>query len=864
VPIFASSYVVPPDDLFIRKTDTIVLARAITSYTVETPETDIQTITEFAVSDTLKGFAARTLRVAIPGGSINGRVKMIGGAPSFDAGEEYLLFLKTRATGEEILSDFGLGVFTFKDEPGHRVVQRAAEIFGWNLDGSEHREVRRDADRFIAYIRSEVRGNHPAAAYVVPGAVVPEPEPRFQPKTEVVTALSFTGNSYMLDCGGGMGCAWAGFPVNWNQGNTEPGAPGSPAGKTAITSGFASWNGSGAGISYVYSTNNANTDGILEAADHVNNIVFEKNLGTPYNCASGGLLGQGGITSASGTHSHGGESYFTSSEGDVSMNAGIANCTTLFSSGNFNSAMTHELGHTLGFRHADKTRGGGSSCVGDPSLDCSSHAIMTAVVTNGLSGALQTWDTSAAQTVYGSGPVCTAPSISAQPAGSTITQGNSASLSVTAAGTSPTYQWYIGNPPTTSSPVAGGTTASISVSPASTTTYWVRVTNSCGTADSNAATVTVNAPVCNAPQVTTQPQSVSITYGNGTQLSVIASGTAPLSYQWYNGSSPNTANPINGGTTSSLAVTPVATTSYWVKVTNTCGSGGTANSNTATVTVNCAAPVINIPPGNKTITQGSSTSLTVLASGGPGLAYQWYQGTSGNTSSPVTPGGTSSAVTVSPTSSTSYWVRVSVTGCGSTDSTSATVIVNPNNGCPAVTIANPTAVQNGASFTLSTSASTGSGGGTVTITWFEQTSSGQQQVGTGTSITVSPTATTTYLAQATNTCGVSASASVTVTIGSTGCLTPTVTPLADETIGLGASTVLVVSATGTPTLHYQWYLGAVGDTSVPVGTDSGTFITGSLTTTTTYWVKVTNDCGNSSTGTITITVAPARRRPARH
>jgi hypothetical protein len=864
VPIFASSYVVPPDDVFIRKSDTIVVARALTSYTVETRESDIQTITEFAVSGALKGFAARTLRVAIPGGSINGRVKMIGGAPSFDAGEEYLLFLKTRATGEAILSDFGLGVFTFKDELGHRIVQRAAEVFGWNLDGSEHREVRRDADRFIAYIRSEVRGDHPAADYAVPGAVVPEPEGRFQPKTDVVTALSFTANSYMLDCGGGMGCAWGGYPVNWNQGNTEPGAPGTPAGKAAITAGFASWNGTGVGISYVYSTNNANTNGILEAADHVNNVVFEKNLGTSYNCGSGGLLGQGGITSASGTHNHNGESFFTSNEGDVSMNAGIANCTSLFNSGNFNSALTHELGHSLGFRHADKTRGGGSSCVGDPTLDCSSHAIMTAVVTNGLSGALQTWDTSAAQTVYGNGPACVAPSISVQPAGSTITQGNSASLSVMAAGTSPTYQWYIGNPPTTSSPVAGGTIATISVSPSSTTTYWVRVTNSCGTADSNAATVTVNPPVCDAPQVTTQPQSQTITYGNGTQLSVIASGTAPLSYQWYNGSSPNTANPINGGTTSTLAVTPVATTSYWVRVTNSCGSGLPVNSNTAVVTVNCASPVINIQPGNKTITQGSSTSLSVLASGGPGLAYQWYKGTTGDTSNPVTPGGTSSTVTVSPTSSTSYWVRVSVTGCGSTDSTSATVTVNPNNGCPSVTIANPTAVPNGASFTLSTSASTGSGGGTVTITWFAQTNSGQQQVGTGNSISVSPSATTTYLAQATNTCGVSASASVTVTISSSGCVAPIVTTPEDVAIDLGSSAAIVASATGSPTLHYHWFLGAFADTSHPVGTDSATFITGSLTTTTSYWVQVTNDCGASNSATFTVVVVLGRHRAVRH
>ena len=857
VPVFAASYVVPPDDVFIRKSDTIVVARAITSYTTQTPEADIQTITEFSVSDSLKGFAARTLRVAVPGGSINGRIKMIGGAPSFDAGEEYLLFLKMRASGDTILSDFGLGVFTFKDEVGHRLVQRTAEIFGWNLDGSEHREIRRDADRFIAYIRSEVRGDHPPADYAVAGTVVPEPERQFQPKTDVVTALSFTGNSYMLDCGGGTGCAWAGFPVGWNQGNTESGAPGSPAGKTAITTGFSSWNGTGVGINYVYSTSNANTNGILDPADHVNNIVFEKNLGTPYSCAGGGLLGQGGINTASGTHNHNGESYFTSTEGDVSMNAGIANCTTLFTSGNFNSALTHELGHTLGFRHADKTRAGNASCSGDPSLDCSSHAIMTAVVTNGLNGALQTWDTSAAQTVYGNGPACTVPSISAQPSGSTITQGNSANLSVTASGTATLqYQWYVGNPPTTSSPVAGGTTASISVSPSSTTNYWVQVTNSCpsGSVNSNAATITVNP--CSAPQVTQQPSSQAVSFGNLAQLSVTATGSAPLSYQWYVGASGNTSQPVNGATGSTLSTTPNGTTQYWVKVSNSCGS---ANSNAATVNVNCVAPGVVTQPQSKSIQQGSSTFLSVAVSGGPSPTYQWYRGNVGDTSNPI-PSGTTATITVSPSATTSYWVRISVSGCGSVDSSAATVTITVNPNCPTVTIANPTVVQNGSSFTLATSASTGSGGGTVTIAWLDGT---LQTIGTGNSISVSPTVTTTYTAQATNSCGSSATVTVTVSIG---CTAPSITQPGDESIGLGSSTTITVTATSSGALHYQWYQGAAGDTSHPIGTDSASVLTGSLTTTSSFWVKVSNDCSTNSTSssTITIAVAAARRRPARH
>ena len=66
-------------------------------------------------------------------------------------------------------------------------------------------------------------------------------------------------------------------------------------------------------------------------------------------------------------------------------------------------------------------------------------------------------------------------------------------------------------------------------------------------------------------------------------MSVTASGTDPLSYQWYIGTSGTTTNPI-GGATGSSYTTPAltSTTSYWVRVSN---SVGTADSNTATVTV---------------------------------------------------------------------------------------------------------------------------------------------------------------------------------------------------------------------------------------------------------------------------------------
>jgi len=86
---------------------------------------------------------------------------------------------------------------------------------------------------------------------------------------------------------------------------------------------------------------------------------------------------------------------------------------------------------------------------------------------------------------------CTAPSITAQPVGQTIASSAAADLTVTASGTAPvTYQWYEGPKGSTSRPVGKNSPAFRTPALTSATTYWVRVTNACGQADSEAVTVT--------------------------------------------------------------------------------------------------------------------------------------------------------------------------------------------------------------------------------------------------------------------------------------------------------------------------------------------------------------------------------------
>src|SRR5205823_7341375 len=103
-----------------------------------------------------------------------------------------------------------------------------------------------------------------------------------------------------------------------------------------------------------------------------------------------------------------------------------------------------------------------------------------------------------------------------------------------------------------------GATAASYTTPATTTadsgaTFRVVVSNSAGTVTSAAATLTVSAAAV-APTITTAPASQSVTAGQTATLTEVASGTAPLSYQWQK----NGAN--IGGATAASYTTPATTT----------------------------------------------------------------------------------------------------------------------------------------------------------------------------------------------------------------------------------------------------------------------------------------------------------------
>ncbi len=180
-----------------------------------------------------------------------------------------------------------------------------------------------------------------------------------------------------------------------------------------------------------------------------------------------------------------------------------------------------------------------------------------------------------------------ATAITVQPLSQVVCAGGNVTFSVTATGTSLTYQWR-----KNSTNIGGATNASYTingVTAGDAANYDVVVSGACGgPVTSNTATLTVN-PVTT---ITSQPASQVVCAGSTVSFTVTATGTG-LTYQWRK----NTVN-ITGATTSTLTlnnVTAADAGNYDVVVTGACG---TLTSASATLSISAAGTWIGVVSTN--------------------------------------------------------------------------------------------------------------------------------------------------------------------------------------------------------------------------------------------------------------------------
>jgi hypothetical protein len=132
-------------------------------------------------------------------------------------------------------------------------------------------------------------------------------------------------------------------------------------------------------------------------------------------------------------------------------------------------------------------------------------------------------------------------------------------------------------------------------------------------------------PAAVPPAIVTAPQSQTNFPGNSVTFSVLANGSAPLSYQWF-----GPAGAITGATNSSFTTNGISFASagnYHVVVSNPTGTPATSPN--AVLTVTAGAPTIT--PGalaNYTETAGDHLAWAPNINGSVPLTYSWFK--SGN------------------------------------------------------------------------------------------------------------------------------------------------------------------------------------------------------------------------------------------
>jgi hypothetical protein len=480
------------------------------------------------------------------------------------------------------------------------------------------------------------------------------------------------------------------------------------------------------------------------------------------------------------------------------------------------------------------------------------------------------------------GTICVPVTIGAQPTAlQSVNSGGSATLTVTAAGTAPfSYQWYQATSTADTSHPVGANSPSFTTPPLTqATSYFVIITNGCGTAASNIAAIKIQGQ-CLPPSFSIQPSSATIAAGSQTYLIAFANGAA--SYQWYKGNAGDTSTPVAGVGPSNdrfinqLYIDLLGRSADAAALTTFNGllAGGGTRSDVA------AAVLASAEYRQRLLTDFYSTFLHRpilpaevsfwMPAFGAGMTDEQIEAQITASSEYFVLAGSTNAGWISRMfndvlgrAPTAPEAAAFLTQLGSSSRLSVGLgILNSGEAIGRrVQQAFPRLLHRVATPVEQTTSIASLLGGVTDEQFLAQLLASDEYFNFGTILFTGPiSATTRYWVRATNGCSADSSVA-TLTVPQ--CATPViVTQPSNVVLTAGETFSVAVLATGATS--YQWFRASSGDPSNPISGATGPVLTSSITNVgpTNFWVRITNECGTTNSNTVIVTTQCGPRVPA--
>ena len=274
-----------------------------------------------------------------------------------------------------------------------------------------------------------------------------------------------------------------------------------------------------------------------------------------------------------------------------------------------------------------------------------------------------------------------APAIVVAPADASVVEGQVASFSITASGTSLDYQWQRATAAGAFADIDGATATTLALAPTTLSDdgsrFRVIVHNALGALTSDGVHLAVT-PAPAAPVFKQTLTDVIVIEGTPATFNVVVVGSPAPTLRWQSSRDASNWTDLPGQSAASLTLASPALgddgTLFRAVATNASGSVPTPAARLS-VAPRPAAPVIGQQPANATVGVGATPSFTVVASGVPAPIYQWQVSRDGGSSFANVNGATSATYGVPATAEGDDGVRLRVVVSNASGSVTSNVAV---------------------------------------------------------------------------------------------------------------------------------------------------------------------------------------------